>query len=301
MITAVFCGSGWLPIVDEIRRRLPAGVTLRQWDRSRSLCDELADAQVILPSNAPIDAAAIAAPRELRLVQQPAVGHEKIDLSAAAARGVPVCNVPAANGDAVAEATMLMILALTRRLPRARHTFAAGVVGEPVGVELRGKTLGLIGVGGAGSRVAALATAFGMQVLSVRSTSTRADFEDLLRRADFVSIHCPLTDATRGLFDHAAFALMKPGAQLVNCARGGIIDRSALEAALAGGRLGGVALDTFWNEPWDPADPLYAHPDVMTLPHIGGSTVEAFGRIADVVAGNIARLQRGEPLLHRIA
>jgi phosphoglycerate dehydrogenase-like enzyme len=140
-----------------------------------------------------------------------------------------------------------------------------------------------------------------MHVVSVRSTSTRAELEALLTAADVVSLHCPLTDATRGLMDRAAFARMKPGALLVNCARGAIVDRDAVLEALRAGTLGGFGVDAHWQEPWDPADPLYRRDDVVALPHVGGTTEEAFARIAEVVVDNLARLRRGEPLRHRVA
>lgn len=115
-----------------------------------------------------------------------------------------------------------------------------------------------------------------------------------------MSLHCPLTPATRGLLDTEALAALPPHALVVNLARGAVIDRTALDAALARGHLGGVGLDVFWHELRDPADPLYADPRVVTLPHVAGTTTEAFGRVADLVVENVARLQRGEPLLHRI-
>jgi phosphoglycerate dehydrogenase-like enzyme len=119
--------------------------------------------------------------------------------------------------------------------------------------------------------------------------------------ADVVSIHCPLTPETRGMIDREAFSAMKPGAFLVNCARGPIVDRSALVAALESGRLGGAGLDVYWEEPWDPADPLFGRDDVIAMPHIAGSTEEAYGRITDIVVENIRRAAAGEPVLHRVA
>jgi phosphoglycerate dehydrogenase-like enzyme len=299
-VNLVWCGTGWLSIVEIISRRLPAGCSIRVRDPARPIAAELADAQVIVPSNCPIDAAAIAAPRDLRLIQQPAAGYERIDLAAARARGVPVCNTPAANSRSMADAALLLILALTRRLPRARRAFAERRIGEPVGVELHGKVLGVVGLGRTGRALAAAAEALGMRVRSVTSTSPLAELEALFAESDVISIHCPQTPATTGLFDRAAFARLKPGAFLVNCARGPIIDRDALEEALASGRLGGVGLDVYWEEPWDPADPLYARDDVVTLPHIGGSTAEAYERIAGIVAENVRRTLAGEPLLHVI-
>jgi len=170
-----------------------------------------------------------------------------------------------------------------------------------VGRELHGKVLGVVGMGRSGRQLATAAEALGMRVLGVTSRSPTEDFHALLAEADVVSLHCPLTSRTEHLFDATAFARMKRGALLVNCARGGLIDRSALEAALAAGTLGGVGLDVYWEEPWDPADPLFAKGDVLTLPHVASCTDESFDRTVAVVIENLERLLRGDPLLHRIA
>lgn len=294
----LFCGSGWLPMVDAIKRRVPPSVEVLVRDFSRPFEEQLATAEVILPSNARIKAEQIDAAEVLRLIQQPAVGHDGIDKDAAAARGIPVCNAPRTNGAAVAEAALFLMLAVARKLNVARRGFAERVMGEPVGRELGGRTLLLVGRGESGGRLRAIAEGLGMRTLVVHSKSSRHELEERLAEADFVSIHCPLTKQTRGLFDQAAFARMKEGAILVNCARGPIVDRAALEGALD--KLGGVGLDVFWREPWDPEEPLLTHPKVVTTPHLGGSTREAFGRIADIVTENIRRLDTGEPLLHRV-
>lgn len=296
----LFCGTGWLEVVDCIRQRLDPEHTIEIWDRTVPLAEALADVDVILPSNMRIDAAAIAAPRRLALIQQPAAGTEGIDVDAARARGVPVCNAPATNHVSVAEAALLLILSLARRLPVARRELAAARIGGPLGIELRGKALGIVGLGRSGSALADAARGLGMEVLSVRSRDSRAALLAMLARCDVVSLHCPETPATRGMIDAEALAAMKPGALLVNCARGGIVDRAALEAALGSGHLGGVGLDVFWREPWDPADPLLARDDVVALPHVAGSTAESFARIADLVAGNVHRVARGDEPLHRL-
>lgn len=298
----LFCGSGWLDILGEIAARLAPGDRLRRWDRARPLADELAAAppDVILPSNGRLDAAAIAAAPGLRLIQQPAAGVDGIDLAAAAARGVPVCNAPGANQTAVAECALLLLLLCARRWPVARAAFERGVIGAPVGVELAGRRLLVIGRGRTGAALADRARALGLDVHLTGSTTTRAELLAELGAADAVSLHCPLTAETRGLVGAEALAAMRPDAILVNCARGPIIDRAALEDALARGHLGGVGLDVFWQEPWDPRDPLYAHPKVVTLPHVAGSTTAAYAAITDIVIGNIERLRRGEDLLHRV-
>ena len=294
-VQLLYCGSGWLPIVDQIRARLPAGATIRAWDRARPLTAEVADIDVLLPSNAPITADVIAAAARLRLIQQPAAGTEGIDRAAAAARGIPICNAPGTNHVAVAELALYFLLALARRIPRAAAAFAERAVGVPIGIELAGKTLGIIGMGNTGRALADRARALGMTVLALRRGEPKLPF---LAACDAVSIHCPLTPETRHLLDHAAFAALRPGALVINCARGGVIERDALIANLD--RLGGVGLDVLWQEPGDPADPLFSHPNVHVLPHVAGSTAEAFARISDVVIENLARLGRGEPLLHLV-
>lgn len=296
----LFCGSGWLPIVDHIAVRLPEGSSIERWDLRTPLVECVAGVDVILPSNGHITADVIAAASKLRLIQQPAAGTEGIDRAAAEARGIPVCNAPGTNHVAVAELALFLLLALARRAPLAARTFAAREVGTPLGLELCGRTLGIIGMGRSGTALAERARALGMTVVALGRGASSADRRAFFGRCDAVSIHCPLNAETRGLVGAEAFAAMKPGAFVVNVARGGVIDRAALVEALAHGTLGGVGLDVHWHEPPDPADPLYADPRVVALPHVAGSTEEAFGRITDVVIANLGRLERGEPLLHRV-
>jgi len=299
----LYCGSGWLPIVDQIRARLaasavPPGATIDRWDRAAPLPSVVGEIDVLLPSNAAITAEVIAAAPRLRLIQQPAAGTDGIDRAAAATRGIPICNAPATNHVAVAEHALFLLLALARRAPLAHRAFLDRQIGVPVGFELAGKTLGIIGMGQSGSALAERARALGMDVIALhRGQADRAAF---FAACHAVSIHCPLTPQTRGLLDAAAFAALRPGALVVNCSRGDVIDRAALTAALASGRLGGVGLDVVWDEPADPADPLYADPRVIAMPHVAGSTAEAFGRITDVVIDNLERLVRGEPLRCRV-
>ena len=292
----LYGGSGWLPFVDCIAQRLPTGSSIRAWDRTGPLAGEVGDVDVLLPSNAPITAAVIAAAPRLRLIQQPAAGTEGIDRDAAIARAIPICNAPGTNHVAVAELALYLLLALARRIPRAPAAFAERRIGVPLGIELSGKTLGIIGMGNAGTALADRARALGMTIRALRRGDDKLPF---FAACDAVSIHCPLTPETRHLVDASALAAMKPGAILVNCSRGGVIDRAALVASLD--RLGGVGLDVLWDEPGDPADPLYADPRVIALPHIAGSTEEAFARIVDIVIANLERLARNEALLHRVA
>jgi phosphoglycerate dehydrogenase-like enzyme len=300
----LFCGSGWAPIVDRIAERLPPGSSIASWDRAETLVRAVAEVDVLLPSNAPITADVVAAASRLRLIQQPAAGTEGIApgaRTAAASRDIPICNAPGTNQVAVAELALLLLLAVARRIPEAQHTFATRAIGVPLGIELCGKTLGIVGLGRSGAALAERARAFGMTVIGLGRGATEAERAAFFACCHAISIHCPLTPETRGMLDAAAFAAMRPGVLLVNCARGGVIDRAALVAALASGQVGGVGLDVHWDEPPDPDDPLYRHPRVVALPHVGGSTEEAFARIAEVVVDNVSRLERGEPLRHRVA
>jgi phosphoglycerate dehydrogenase-like enzyme len=300
MARILFCGSGWHGIVGRIAGRLDAASSIRIWDRARPLTAAIAEAEVIIPSNARIDAPVLEAAPALRLIQQTAAGYEGIDLEAARARGIPVCNAPGKNAAAVAEAALFLMLSLARRAPKARRAFRDRIIGEPAGLELRGKTLGIVGRGASGRALAQAAEGLGMQVRSIDSKSSSAEREAMLRAADFLSLHCPLTPATRGLIGDRALALMKPTAFLINCARGPVVDRDALVSALEAGRIAGVGLDVHWNEPADPESPLYLRDDVVALPHVAGSTEESFDRLVDVLLENLARLARGEALLHRV-
>jgi len=300
----LFCGTGWLdvvPIVAAAIARAGIEADVRVRDRSLSLHEQLADVDVALPSNAPFGAAEIAAAPRLRLIQQPAVGYEWIDRDAARARSIPVCNTPGSNADAVAQATLLLLLLLARRFHVAQRMFREARIGGPAGLELTGRTIAIVGMGRAGSRLRVGVEALDMNVIAVTRESGRRGLLEAIARADVVSLHTPVTAETRGFFDDEAFASMRPGAFLINVARGALIDRAALDRALLRGTLGGVGLDVFWEEPWDPRDPLFARDDVVVLPHVAGSTEEAFARVAAIVAHNVAAVVRSEPLVHRIA
>ena len=297
----LFCGSGWRSIVDRIRARLPDGSSIQIWDRAVPLIDAIGEIDVLLPSNAHITDELVAAAPRLRLIQQPAAGTEGIARTAAIARGIPICNAPGANHVAVAEAALFLLLALARRLPVAQRQLEARVVGEPVGIELAGKTLGIIGPGRSGTALADRARALGMTVRMLGRGASADERVALFAGSHMISIHCPLTPDTRGLVGAAELAALPRGAFVVNMSRGGVVDRAALEAALASGHLGGVGLDVHREEPPDLTEPLYRDPRVVALPHIAGSTEEAFDRIVTIVVDNVARIARGEPVSHRVA
>ena len=238
------------------------------------------------------------APR-LRAIANYAVGSDNIDAAAAAARGIAVGVTPDVLTDATADLAMALLLTAARRLPEAARAVREGRWGtfEPqgwLGLELRGARLAIVGYGRIGRAVGERAAAFGMELLPVgRGDDLRA----ALARADAVTLHCPLTAQTRHLIDAAALAAMRPGAILVNTARGGVIDQAALVAALRAGRLT-AALDVTDPEPPPPGDPLLTAANVFLVPHIGSATHAARERMADLAAANLIAALAGAPMPH---
>jgi phosphoglycerate dehydrogenase-like enzyme len=253
----------------------------------------------------------IAAAPGLRLIQKIGVGVNTIDLDAARARGVAVCNLPGSNARAVAELTLALMLAVLRRLPRFDAGMRRGEWLDPelqdgIG-ELGGRTVGLVGYGAIPRLLAPVLTALGCRLIYASRSAVadapgeRRTLDALLAEADVVSLHLPLTPETENLIDAAALARMKPGAVLINTARGGLVDQAALTAALAEGRLGGAGLDVFAHEPHDPAEALFRLPNVVLTPHIAWLTTGTFERSFALAAENCRRLAAGETLLYRVA
>jgi D-3-phosphoglycerate dehydrogenase len=237
------------------------------------------------------------APR-LRVVGRAGVGVDNIDLDAATRRGVLVMSTPGGNAVSVAEHTFALLLALARQVPRLDAAIHAGrwEKSSAAGTELRGKTLGLIGLGRIGSEVARRARAFEMRVLAfdpyISEAAARevqvelAPLEQLLAESDFVSLHAALSPATQNLIHAGTIAQMKPGARLINAARGELVDEAALADALKSGRLAGAALDVFAEEP-PKNSPLTGLPNVIATPHIAGSTEEAQEEVGTLIAQQV--------------
>lgn len=245
---------------------------------------------------------------QLRVVGRAGVGVDNIDLDAATARGVAVMNAPAGNTVSAAELTMALILSMVRGVAQADASVRAGEWARSrfKGAELRGRTLGLVGAGRIGGEVARRCRAFGMKVVAYDPYLTeemaaeigverRAEMAALLAEADVVSLHVPLTDSTRGMMNDDSLGQMKPGAYLVNVARGGVVDEAALARALEGGRLAGAALDVFANEPLEEDSPLRGAPNLVLTPHLGASTSEAQELVATEIAEGVrAALAEGD-------
>ncbi|MBO9533942.1 MAG: D-glycerate dehydrogenase [Solirubrobacteraceae bacterium] len=238
-----------------------------------------------------------AAPR-LRAIANYAVGYDNIELAAAAARGVAVGNTPDVLTDATADLAMALLLAAARRLPEAEADVREGRWDDwnprgLLGLELRGARLAIVGAGRIGQAVGERAAAFGMELELVGRDD---DLHAALGRADVVSLHAPLTPATRHLIDASAIAAMKPGAILVNTARGPLVDQVALADALHRGRLRAAALDVTDPEPLPVDDPLLAAPNLIVLPHIGSATERARAAMGERAARNLIAALAGDPM-----
>jgi D-3-phosphoglycerate dehydrogenase len=255
---------------------------------------------LIVRSATKVTRAVIAAAPRLEVVGRAGAGVDTIDVDAATERGIIVMNTPGGNTTAVVEHTMGLLLALARRLPLADATLKAGrwEKNRLQGMELFGKTLGILGLGRIGREVARRALAFRMQVIGYDPYLTReaaerlgvesVELDELLARADFITIHTPLTGDTRHLIGEAELARTKPGVRLINCARGGIIDETALARALSSGHVGGAAIDVFEQEPPPPDHPLLRFEQVVVTPHLGAATDEAQAAVALAIADQVA-------------
>ncbi len=212
---------------------------------------------------------------DLRMISIWGTGTDNIDLAAAARHNVTVCNTPGTNARAVAEHAIALMLAVARKIPQIDREMRGGTWPREMLAQLDGKTLGVFGTGAIGSRVAELGRAFGMQVSTWSARGGAAPAKnDILRRADVVSLHLRLTPATTGFIGEREFAFMKPGAILVNTGRGALVDRNALLAALASGKIAGAGLDVFHEEPLKPDDPLRGCATAVLSPHNAGQTPE---------------------------
>jgi glyoxylate reductase len=258
-----------------------------------------------------IDAALLARAPRLRVISSVSVGLDHVDLAAATARGIPVGHTPGVLTETTADLAFALLLAVARRIVEADRFVRAGEwhVWEPdllLGRDVHGATLGIVGLGAIGRAVARRARGFGMQVLAwSRSRRPLGDLEgavvrvglpELLARSDFVSVHVALAPETRGLLDAPALAAMRPGAILVNTARGGIVDEAALAEALREGRLAGAGLDVFEREPLDPASPLLGLPNVVLAPHVGSASLATRARMAELAVENLLAGLDGRPM-----
>jgi len=253
----------------------------------------------------PLDAEAIAAAPQLRVISRHGVGYNNVDIGAATARGIPVLVAGGANSQSVAELAIALMLAVARKMDANSADIRRGIWDRSQsGVQLCGKTLGLVAFGTIGRAVAAIAGGMGMSVVLYDPYLKSAPagyvqvqtLGELLALSDVVSLHCPLTDATRNMIDECAISRMKQGSILINTARGGLVDERALAEAIRANHLGGAGLDTLACEPPPPDHPLMALTNVVLTPHIGGSTDTALAETAALAARNALAVLNRHPV-----
>lgn len=315
-IRVAVAGSGFAALRAHLAQAMPQAsiVAMEPEDLRRGR----AQAQVLIPAMARIDAALMDGIAGLRLIQQWGAGLEGVDLAAAAERGIAVANVPSAgtrNADSVAEWCVMAAIALSRRLAELeRNIRVGGAWGGPMGRGLAGRTAGLLGMGGIGQALAARLKPFGMRLHGLRRKADpllarslglewiggETDLAEFLRRSEYLFLCLPLSASTRHIVGAAELALLPAGAYIINAARGGLIDSAALAQALESGHLAGAALDVFPTEPLNPDSPLLRAPNIIATPHIAGVTDVSYCDIAERVAANIRRLCAGSPLENRV-
>jgi D-3-phosphoglycerate dehydrogenase len=288
-----------------------AGFAVRtgyDWDRA-TLCEQVGDVEALLVRSATkVDADLLSRAGRLKVVARAGVGVDNVDVDAATRLGVIVANAPQANTITAAEHTMALLLALARNIPQAHASLTAGAWARSqfTGVELNGKTLGVLGFGRIGQLVAARARAFGMRVIAFDAYVSEERYRelgvdraeriaDVYAVADFLTLHLPNNPETVDTIDAAALAAMKPGVRLLNVARGPLVVEAALLAALDSGHVAGAAIDVFREEPVT-AHPLFGYPNVVVTPHLGASTAEATDRAGYQAAEQVVAALRGDPV-----
>ena len=274
------------------------------------IVERAAGAEVLVTNKVPLRSGTLSRLPDLRMVAVLATGYDIIDTADAAAHGIPVCNVVAYGVDDVAQHAWALLLELCRRTGEHTASVRAGewkdtwCYWKTTPVCLRGRTLGVIGFGSIGRRVGELGHAFGMSVLAncraPRNPPSYSPFafastDQIFQQADVISLHCPLTDATRAIINAKALARMKPGAILINTSRGGLVDEAAVKAALESGRLRAAAVDVVSEEPITAGNPLLTAPNCIITPHMAWAPLESRQRLLDCVVENIRCFLEGKP------
>jgi len=269
---------------------------------------------VFIPTMSAVNREHLASSDHLQLIQQCGAGLEGVDLQAAAEMNIRVANVPtdiSGNADSVAELGIYMMIGLSRDFRRMALSLTGRQTGVPQGRALSGKTVGIIGLGGIGRALARRLKAFDVHLIGIKRhdpqkakaelglewVGTTEDMKELLGRSDYVVLCLPLTPESRNMMGRHTFDMMKGDSFLINLSRGGLVDRGALENALAAEKIGGAGLDVFWEEPPDPDDPIFKY-NVLATPHIAGATDVSIRGIVKAVAENIRRLEAGQDLLY---
>ena len=273
------------------------------------LLELIPQADALICGEDPVTAKVLSAATCLKVVSKFGVGVDQIDINAATARGIVVCNTPGANSESVADMAFALMLGVARNLPRTDREVRAGAWNSIVGCELFGKTLGIVGLGRIGKAVAKRAQGFSMNILAYDEYPDKefaqkneiifTDFEDLLKKSDFVSLHVPAAKDTKALVGAKELALMKETAYLINTARGEVVDEAALHEALKTGKLAGAGLDVFTKEPPDES-PLFSLDNVVLAPHIAAHTVDAINNMGTMSAENAVTVLSGHKSVYEL-
>lgn len=285
------------PVCDQILQAAGIQVTSARKISEEELSGKIASFDgVVVRSRIKITAKIIESGKHLKIIGRAGVGVDNIDVPAATKRGIVVVNSPSGNTISASEHTFALLLSLIRKIPEAHQSMRSGKWdrNQFTGTELNGKTIGIIGMGRVGTNVARYAKAFGMNLLVYDPFITAArvqelgasmaDLETIFTKADVITVHIPLTDKTKNLISRKEISRMKPGAIIVNAARGGIVDEAALVEALVSKKIGGAAVDVYSREPLPEDSALRSAPNVVMTPHLGASTQEAQKRVAEDVA-----------------
>jgi len=269
---------------------------------------------ILIPTMSPVTKDLLDTADRLRLIQQCGAGLEGVDIDAARERNIWVANVPtdsSGNADSVAELGIYMMVGLSRDVRGMERSLRDRRMGEPRGRALCGRTVGLIGLGGIGRALVQRLNSFGVRIIGIKQHDPAKakeelgldwvggpeDLKTLLERSDYVVLALPVSPASKHIINRETLGFIKRDAYLINLSRGGLVNRDALEEALANGHIAGAGLDVYWEEPPNPKDPIFAY-NVLATPHIGGSTDVSMNGIVKAVAENIRRIDRGMEPLH---
>lgn len=276
---------------------------------------DLTGVDILIPTMSKVTEYTLKTADRLKLIQQCGAGLELVDINAARERGIPVANVPSdisGNADSVAELAIYLMIGLSRNVEMMKESLEKRIMGDPMGIALKGRTVGIVGLGGIGKAVINRLKPFGVNLIGIkRSNLVQAqkdlcldwvggpdNLDILLKQSDYVVLCLPLNTSSQNLINTDTFKKMKPGSFLINVSRGGLVDYRALKSALKEKIIAGAGLDVFWEEPPDPADDIFDY-NIMATPHIGGATDISMQGIAVSVADNINRIANGQTPIHQ--
>lgn len=299
--------DAWGGFLNRVKKILPEHEFVAQ---GRFEVPDLAGFDILIPTMSQVTESDLATADQLKLIQQCGAGLELVDIEAARDKCIPVANVPtdiSGNADSVAEIVIYFMIGLSRNLEGMEKSFHDRIMGSPMGMALKGRTVGIIGLGGIGKALIQRLKPFGVRLMGIKQSNPELvksemeldwvgrpyELDTLLEQSDYVVLCLPLNHATKGMMNEKTLKKMKTQAFLINVSRGGLVDYNALKSALKKNQIAGAGLDVFWKEPPDPDDDIFQY-NIMVTPHIGGATDISMQGIAKSVAANITRIEQGE-------